>query len=315
MAAGTLFVLDASLPGGFVEGSGDLRYAQTMAFTTLMLFQLFNVFNARSDERQRVRRACSRTAGCGRRSACRSRCRCSWSTRRFSSGAFGTDRPERRRLAVCAWRSPARCCGSGSRARPWRGPGADTESASVCPCRRLCTKGRWEGIRMLEAVMAEEAREPGPAVQMEGAGPDPAALWAAFAPPLRGFLARRVPPGVDADDLVQEVFLRVIRHAGSLRSTDRPEAWLFQIARNALRDALRARLRRDGRNDAVESDDDLVAEPDPLRSGPPKRSWRRASHRWSIACRSRIGRRSPSRQSTASARPMPRGSSGFPIRA
>ena len=50
MAAGTLFVLDGSLPGGFVNGSGDLRYAQTMAFTTLMLFQIFNVFNARSDE-------------------------------------------------------------------------------------------------------------------------------------------------------------------------------------------------------------------------------------------------------------------------
>ena len=27
-----------------------MRYAQTMAFTTLMMFQLFNVFNARSDE-------------------------------------------------------------------------------------------------------------------------------------------------------------------------------------------------------------------------------------------------------------------------
>jgi len=51
MAVGTLFVLDASLPGGFVEGSGELRYAQTMAFTTLMLFQMFNVLNARSDER------------------------------------------------------------------------------------------------------------------------------------------------------------------------------------------------------------------------------------------------------------------------
>jgi Ca2+-transporting ATPase len=49
MATGTLLVLDASLPGGFVEGMGSLRYAQTMAFTTLMLFQLFNVFNARSD--------------------------------------------------------------------------------------------------------------------------------------------------------------------------------------------------------------------------------------------------------------------------
>jgi P-type Ca2+ transporter type 2C len=51
MAAGTLYVLDASLPGGFVAGSGDLRYAQTMAFTTLMLFQIFNVVNARSDDR------------------------------------------------------------------------------------------------------------------------------------------------------------------------------------------------------------------------------------------------------------------------
>jgi Ca2+-transporting ATPase len=50
-AAGTLFVLDASLPGGFVDGAGDLRYGQTMAFTTLMLCQLVNVVNARSDER------------------------------------------------------------------------------------------------------------------------------------------------------------------------------------------------------------------------------------------------------------------------
>ncbi|HEY8539423.1 MAG TPA: cation-translocating P-type ATPase C-terminal domain-containing protein, partial [Steroidobacteraceae bacterium] len=50
MAAGTLFVLDLSLPGGFIEGSGTLAHAQTMAFTTLVFFQLFTVFNARSDE-------------------------------------------------------------------------------------------------------------------------------------------------------------------------------------------------------------------------------------------------------------------------
>jgi Ca2+-transporting ATPase len=50
MAAGTLFALDISLPGGFVDGSGTVRYAQTMAFTTLMLFQIFNVLNARSDD-------------------------------------------------------------------------------------------------------------------------------------------------------------------------------------------------------------------------------------------------------------------------
>jgi Ca2+-transporting ATPase len=50
MAVGTLFILDASLPAGLVAGSGTLRHAQTMAFTSLVLFQLFNVFNARSDE-------------------------------------------------------------------------------------------------------------------------------------------------------------------------------------------------------------------------------------------------------------------------
>ena len=50
MAAGTLLVLDASLPGGMIESAGNMRYAQTMAFTTLMTFQLFNIFNARSEE-------------------------------------------------------------------------------------------------------------------------------------------------------------------------------------------------------------------------------------------------------------------------
>jgi Ca2+-transporting ATPase len=55
MAVGTLFVLDAALPGGLIEGSGNMRHAQTMAFTTLVLFQLFNVFNARSDQRSAFR--------------------------------------------------------------------------------------------------------------------------------------------------------------------------------------------------------------------------------------------------------------------
>ena len=55
MAAGTLLLLDASLPGGLIEGSGSIPYAQTMAFTTLILFQLFNVFNARSDEQSAFR--------------------------------------------------------------------------------------------------------------------------------------------------------------------------------------------------------------------------------------------------------------------
>jgi Ca2+-transporting ATPase len=51
MAAATLFTLDLSLPGGLVGTGGGIARAQTMAFTTLVLAQLVNVFNARSDHR------------------------------------------------------------------------------------------------------------------------------------------------------------------------------------------------------------------------------------------------------------------------
>ncbi len=55
MATGTLLVLDTALPGGFIDGAGTMQYAQSMAFTTLMMFQLFNVLNARSDDRTAFR--------------------------------------------------------------------------------------------------------------------------------------------------------------------------------------------------------------------------------------------------------------------
>ncbi len=49
MAVATLLTLDIGLPGGLIQGSQSLAAARTMAFTTLVLAQLFNCFNARSD--------------------------------------------------------------------------------------------------------------------------------------------------------------------------------------------------------------------------------------------------------------------------
>ena len=49
MATVTLVALDLRLAGGLLGGSGDIDEARTMAFTTLVLAQLFNCFNARSD--------------------------------------------------------------------------------------------------------------------------------------------------------------------------------------------------------------------------------------------------------------------------
>jgi magnesium-transporting ATPase (P-type) len=49
MAVVTLAMLDLRLPGGLIEGDADLATARTAAFTTLVLAQLANTFNARSD--------------------------------------------------------------------------------------------------------------------------------------------------------------------------------------------------------------------------------------------------------------------------
>jgi magnesium-transporting ATPase (P-type) len=49
MALVTLVALDLRLEGGLIPGTGEIVEARTMAFTTLVLAQLFNCFCARSD--------------------------------------------------------------------------------------------------------------------------------------------------------------------------------------------------------------------------------------------------------------------------
>jgi potassium/sodium efflux P-type ATPase len=48
MAVAALLALDAGLPGGLIPGGRDTAHARTMAFTSLVFCQLFNVFNTRS---------------------------------------------------------------------------------------------------------------------------------------------------------------------------------------------------------------------------------------------------------------------------
>ncbi len=49
MALATLLAIDLHLPGGLIEGDGDIARARTAGFTVLVLAQLFNCFNARSE--------------------------------------------------------------------------------------------------------------------------------------------------------------------------------------------------------------------------------------------------------------------------
>jgi magnesium-transporting ATPase (P-type) len=49
MAVATLLTIDICLPGGLIEGSSSLDVARTAGFTVLVLAQLFNAFNSRSE--------------------------------------------------------------------------------------------------------------------------------------------------------------------------------------------------------------------------------------------------------------------------
>ncbi len=51
MALVTLLTIDLYLPGGLIEGTHELANARTAGFTVLVLAQLFNCFNARSETR------------------------------------------------------------------------------------------------------------------------------------------------------------------------------------------------------------------------------------------------------------------------
>lgn len=66
-------------------------------------------------------------------------------------------------------------------------------------------------------------------------------LWHALSDELRAFLRSRVPSDSDADDLLQDVFVRVYENIDSLRQAGRVESWVYQIARNAVTDFYRRR--------------------------------------------------------------------------
>ncbi len=94
---------------------------------------------------------------------------------------------------------------------------------------------------------------------------------------LRAFVARRVAPS-EVDDVVQDVFVRMLRGVDGLRDEERFGPWLYQVARHAIADSQRARARHPLARDAdgpaerladlgmpVELDED--AEPPDVRLG------------------------------------------------
>jgi RNA polymerase sigma-70 factor (ECF subfamily) len=64
--------------------------------------------------------------------------------------------------------------------------------------------------------------------------------WQELEAQLRPFVRRRVRSEVDVDDVIQDIFLRMLRGLGSLRDDDRFGPWVYQVARSAIADHLRS---------------------------------------------------------------------------
>ena len=66
-------------------------------------------------------------------------------------------------------------------------------------------------------------------------------IWNEFSLQLRGFILKRIPDPTDADDILQDVFVKLHTRIDTLRDEHRLTPWLYQIARNTLVDYYRAR--------------------------------------------------------------------------
>jgi RNA polymerase sigma-70 factor (ECF subfamily) len=82
-------------------------------------------------------------------------------------------------------------------------------------------------------------------VERQPAQLDAEAIWQEFHRRLFGFIARRVSDRDSAEDILQEVMVRIHRHAAELERAPAVGAWVHRIARNAIADHYRRAVRRE----------------------------------------------------------------------
>jgi len=75
---------------------------------------------------------------------------------------------------------------------------------------------------------------------------------------LRNFIRRRVPDEFDAEDVLQDVFYRLVEANRLLMPIDHVTGWLFQVARNRITDLFRKKKPENFSDVAVETADDTL---------------------------------------------------------
>ena len=83
---------------------------------------------------------------------------------------------------------------------------------------------------------------------------------------LRNFIRQRVPDEFDAEDVLQDVFYRLVEANRLLMPIDHVTGWLFQVARNRITDLFRKKKPENFSDVAVETADDTLLLEDLLPS-------------------------------------------------
>src|SRR5260370_16714967 len=65
-------------------------------------------------------------------------------------------------------------------------------------------------------------------------------VWDEFHAPLQQFIRRRISDEATAEDVLQDVFLKIHQHMETLKDVKKLEGWIYQITRNAIIDSSRS---------------------------------------------------------------------------
>ena len=113
-----------------------------------------------------------------------------------------------------------------------------------------------EGGLLRDAAACERVRMPVGAPTPPAPALDEPALWSDLQTRLGAFIARRISDPDAAEDVAQDVLLRLHRHLGDLRIQDRLDAFAYRVARNAIIDHYRASA---SAKETPAAHDDLIA--------------------------------------------------------
>lgn len=81
-------------------------------------------------------------------------------------------------------------------------------------------------------------------------------IWKRFDFPLRRFVRHRVDDRDIAEDLLQDIYLKIHTNIRTLRNPERLESWVYRIARNAVIDHYRTRRAASELPDSVSEERD-----------------------------------------------------------